>query len=244
VRELAFSVGKWARAHAAHQGIAVNVYHRPGDGLDAAARQVALHAAASLAVLNDRFGAYPYTELDFHLINARRGFDIGVEFPGLIYLLVNGRYTAETRFATAHEVAHQWWYGVVGNDIYREPWIDEAFAQYSAVLAEEQVAGPAAGERVYRQQVENRARRSNAPCGMGLTTYGSWTAYYAAVYGRCAQFLHVLRNEIGDEAFFGGIRRYYADNKHGFGTTAEVRAALEASSGRNLERLFKDWTGR
>jgi len=244
VRELAFSVGKWATAHAEHQGIAVNVYHKPGDGLDASARQVALHAAASLAVLGDRIGPYPYAELDFHLINARRGYDIGVEFPGLIYLLVNGRYTGETRFVTAHEVAHQWWYGVVGNDIYREPWIDEAFAQWSAVLVEEQLAGAEAGLRTYRQQVERRAQRSNAPCGMGLTTFGSWNAYYAAVYGRCAKFLQVLRQELGDDAFFAGIRRYYAENKHGFGTSGEVRAALEASSGRNLQRLFKEWTGR
>ena len=244
VRELAFSVGKWASANAAHQGIAVNVYYKPGDGLEAAARQVALHAAASLAVYNDRFGAYPYGELDFHLINARRGFDIGVEFPGLIYLLVNGRYTEETRFVTAHEVAHQWWYGVVGNDIYREPWIDEAFAQYSPILVEEQVAGPVAAQRTYQRHVEQLASRSNAPCAMGLTTYASWNAYYAAVYGRCAKFLHTLRQELGDEAFFSGIRRYYADNKHGFGTTAEVRAALEAASGRELDALFKQWTGR
>lgn len=244
VREFAYSVGRFAAAHATHAGIAVNVYYKPGDGLDATARQVALHAAASIAVFNNRFGLYPYAELDFHLINARRGFDIGAEYPGMIVLLVNGGYTSDTRFVTAHEVAHQWWYGVVGNDIYREPWIDEAFAQWSPLLVEEEFAGPAAAERVYQQQIVRLAQRTKAGSGLPITSYATWNAYYAAVYGRGAQFLYTLRREIGDRAFFAGLRQYYADNTHGIGTTAKVRAAMEQSSGRDLGALFRAWTGQ
>jgi hypothetical protein len=244
VREFAFSIGRFASAKASHGGIAINVYHKPGDGLDGAARQVALHTAASLLVYNDRFGAYPYAELDFHLINARRGYDIGVEYPGLIYLLINGNYTDDTRFVTAHEVAHQWWYGVVGNDIFNEPWIDEAFAQWSPLMVEEFWAGPAAAERVYQAQIVRLAQRTSLPCGLSVYQYRAWNTYYAAVYGRGAQFLYTLRRELGDEAFFAGLRRYYADNTYGIGTTVEVREALERSSGRNLGPLFKQWTGR
>ncbi len=244
VREFAFSVGTFVSAQASHAGINVNVYHKPGDGLDNAARQVALHAAASLLVFNDRFGTYPYAELDFHLINARRGYDIGVEYPGLIYLLINGKYTDNTRYVTAHEVGHQWWYGLVGNDIYNEPWIDEAFAQWSGVLVEEYWGGRAAGERVYQAQVVRLAQRTALPCGLSVYRYGSWNTYYAAVYGRGAQFLYTLRREIGDEAFFAGLRQYFADNIYGIGTTSEVRAAMEKASGRNLGPLFRQWVGR
>lgn len=244
VREFAYSVGRFKAEHAAHAGIAVNVYHKPGDGLDATARQVALHAAASIAVYNNRFGLYPYAELDFHLINARRGFDIGAEFPGMIVILVNGAYTSDTRFVTAHEVAHQWWYGVVGDDIYREPWIDESFAQWSPLLVEEEFAGPAAAERVYQQQIARLAQRTKAGCGLPITAYANWNAYYAAVYGRGAQFLYTLRRELGDRAFFAGLKQYYAENTYGIGTTAKVRAALEQSSGRDLGALFRTWTGQ
>lgn len=244
VREFAFSIGRFASAQATHAGITINVYYKPGDGLDGAAKQIALHAAASLLVFNDRFGAYPYAELDFHLINARRGYDIGVEYPGLIYLLIDGSYTANTRFVTAHEVAHQWWYGVVGNDIFNEPWIDEAFSQWSPLLVEEFWAGPAAAEQVYQAQIARLAQRTSLPCGLSVYQYRTWNTYYAAVYGRGAQFLYTLRRELGDEAFFAGIRRYYADNTYGIGTTTEVREALERTSGRNLAPLFKQWTGR
>jgi hypothetical protein len=244
VREFAFSVGRFAAARATHDGIEVVVYHRADDGLDAAADAMAKHAAASLATFNARFGPYPYRALEFHLINGRRGFDIGAEFPGLIVILLNGRYTQETRFVTAHEVAHQWFYGMIGNDIFNEPWLDEAFAQYSGIVVEEQWAGKAAANRMYDQNVTRLSRRARLPAGLGITDYGAWNTYYASVYGRGAQFLHTLRGEIGDAAFFGGLQRYFAAHKYGIARSADVQAAFEQSSGRDLDPLFRRWLGR
>lgn len=243
IREFAFSIGRFAAAHANHDGIAVNVYHQAGDGLDNAAQQIALHAAASLAVYNNRFGRYPYAELDFHLINARRGYDTGVEYPGLIYILINGHYTQDTRYVVAHETAHQWWYGIVGNDVYREPWLDEGFAQWSPLLVESFWAGPAAADRYYRSQILNPAQRTNAPAGLPTEAYGSWSGYYHGAYGRGALFLQTLRRELGDDTFFTGLRRYYNANKYGVASTEDFRSAMENASGRNLHALFKQWTG-
>ena len=82
MREFAISVGRFAVARAAHDGIEVNVWHRPGIGLESAARQVALHAAASLLSLESRFGAYPYRELDIHLLSAGRNGNVVVYQDG------------------------------------------------------------------------------------------------------------------------------------------------------------------
>ncbi len=244
VREFAFSVGRFAAEHAAYDGIAVNVYHRPGDGMDGVAHQVALHAAASIATYNDSFGRYPYRELDFHLIRAQRDYVDGIEYPGLIYLMVGGGYTSDTRFVVAHETAHQWWYGAVGDDIFREPWLDEGFAQWSPLLVEERYAGAAAAQRVYQQQIARASARTTTPCGLSLSAYGSWANYFHSVYGRCGQFLYTLRRQIGDDAFFQALRGYYAKHAYGIGTTVEIRAAFEAASGRDLGALFRTWTGR
>lgn len=244
VREFAFSVGQFASARASHDGVEIVVWHRKGDGLDAAANEMAQHTAASIATFDQRFGAYPYRALEFHLINAKRGYDIGVEYPGLIILLLNGRYTADTRFVTAHEVAHQWFYGIVGNDIYNEPWLDESFAQYAATLVEEQWAGKAVAGGVYDRHVARLAARTRLPAGLAVADYGKWNTYYAAVYGRGAQFLHTLRDELGDQAFFAGLQRYYTDHKYGVAHGADVLTAFETSSGRQLDELFKRWLGR
>ncbi|WP_029214931.1 M1 family metallopeptidase [Kallotenue papyrolyticum] len=244
VRQFAIGVGRFAVARAAHNGIEVNVWHRPGLGLEAAAQRIALHAAASLASLEARFGPYPYRELDIHLISARRGFDIGAEFPGLIVILLNRGYTDETRYIVAHEVAHQWFYGLVGNDVYNEPWLDEAFAQYGGVLVEEDWGGPAAAERVYERQVARLAARTSLPAGLSITRYRTWNTYYAAVYGRGAQFLHTLRGELGDAAFFDGLRAYVATQRYAIASSADVERALAQRSGRDLRELFRQWLGR
>jgi aminopeptidase N len=46
----------------------------------------------------------------------------------------------------AHEVAHQWWYSLVGNDVQTESWLDEALASYSQIVYQEAIHGPAAAE--------------------------------------------------------------------------------------------------
>jgi aminopeptidase N len=226
------------------QLVEIVVWHRKGDGLGGAAAEVAKHIAASLATFDARFGKYPYRAIEFQLINAKRGFDIGVEYPGLVVMLLNAGYTADTRFVTAHEVAHQWFYGVLGNDIYNEPWLDESFAQYSATLVEEQWAGKAAAAKVYDRHVTRLGSRTRLPAGLSVNAYGKWNMYYAAVYGRGAQFLHTVRGEIGDDAFFRGIQQYYSAHKYGVTHTSDVKAALERSSGSDLDPLFQHWLGR
>jgi len=241
IREWAFSVGRFDLARADHAGVDVAVHYRSGAGLGGAAQEMARHIAASIASFDAKFGLYPYRELEFHLINARRGFDAGSEYPGLVYILLNGRYTEETRYVTAHEVAHQWFYGVIGNDIFEQPWLDEAFAQYSGILVEEDWAGAEAFQRNYSHHVERLASRTRLPAGLGIRQYGNWNTYYAAVYGRGAQFLHTLRREIGDAAFFGGLQSYYRENRYGFGSSDAVQHAWEQASGRELDELFRAW---
>jgi hypothetical protein len=244
VREWAFAIGRFAEAQAANEGTAITVFHRRGDGLDVVAQRIALHAAAALNTYNRRYGPYPFRNLQFHLMAAGRGEDIGVEFPGLIFILLNDAYTANTRFVVAHEVAHQWFYGMLGDDIYNEPWLDEAFAQYSPLLVEEQWAGRDAAESVYQVQILHLARRATLPGGLSITTYGTWSRYYAAVYGVGARFLYTLRQTIGDRAFFSGMQEYVRDHKYGITHTADFRAAMEHSSGQNLAPLFRTWLGR
>jgi hypothetical protein len=130
IREFALTVGDFAVEQAIAGDVVVNVYKARGSGLDA--RQISQVAAGALADFDRRFGPYPYRELDIHLLPY--DYDGGDEYPGLILLYSGGQVGAGTRYVAAHEVAHQWWYGVVGNDIYHQPWLDEALAQYSGII--------------------------------------------------------------------------------------------------------------
>src|SRR5690606_29132021 len=91
------------------------------------------YATGSLAEFNRMFGEYPYRELDV-LAMPTTGF--GMEYPGVIAIANRFYGEAGGAFAEAvvHEIAHQWWYNLVGNDQPDIPWLDESLANYSYYL--------------------------------------------------------------------------------------------------------------
>ncbi|MGR4880435.1 M1 family aminopeptidase [Streptomyces sp. LARHCF249] len=82
-------------------------------------------AVRAIDDLRKRFGRYPYGEVDA-VISDRLAPIGSMEFPCLVLVAAD-----ETGSGMLHELAHQWWYGIVGNDEYASPWLDESFATYS-----------------------------------------------------------------------------------------------------------------
>jgi aminopeptidase N len=243
IREFALTLGDFATARATAGDVAINVYTARGSRLNA--RQIADVAAGALADFDRRFGQYPYRELDIQLLPYE--YDGGDEYPGLILLYSAGQVGAGTRYVAAHEVAHQWWYGVVGNDIYRRPWLDEAFAQYSGIIYDEDVAGAAVATSDWEREVLRRYHGAlddgDLPIGLPIDGYPSFNAYYRTIYGKGPVFLRKLRDELGDEVFFKALQIYYQRQRYGVASTEDVRQAFEAASGQALGPLFQEWVG-
>jgi aminopeptidase N len=65
--------------------------------------------------------------------------------------------------------------------------------------------------------------------------------YRAIVYNKGAAVLHMLRRLLGDEVFFAGLRRFYDDRRFQKAGTDDLERALEAESGRTLDRFFERW---
>jgi aminopeptidase N len=70
---------------------------------------------------------------------------------------------------------------------------------------------------------------------------GDSRVFRALVYNKGASVLHMLRRWIGDDMFFRGLRRYYADNRFKKAGTEDLQRAMEAESGRRLDRFFERW---
>jgi aminopeptidase N len=241
IREFALTVGDFDAQRAMAGDVNVNIYTAHGSRLDS--QQISQVAAGALVDFDQRFGPYPYRELDIHLLPY--DYDGGDEFPGLILLYCAGQVGTGTRYVAAHEVAHQWWYGVVGNDIYREPWLDEAFAQYSGIVYAEDVAGPEVAASDWEREVQRRYRGAIAdgdlPIGLPITEYPNFNVYYRTIYGKGAVFLQTLREQLGDDNFFKGLQLYYHRHRYGVATTRDVQRAFEDASGRDLDELFRAW---
>jgi hypothetical protein len=135
----------------------------------------------------------------------------GLETDGMIYISEWYYQTADPSpqnyFAllTVHETAHQWFYGVVHNDQAHHPWLDEALTTYSEALFYE-VHHPELVAWWWDYRVSTYAPEGavNAP----IYDFNEYRPYINAVYLRGALFLESLRKEIGDEAFFKGLREY------------------------------------
>jgi hypothetical protein len=148
-------------------------------------------------------------------------------------------------FFLAHEVAHQWWGQAVGWRNYHEQWLSEGFAQYFAALYAQHYRGDAVFANVLRQMRKWAIEESaDGPVYLGYRVghiRNDGRAFRAVVYNKGAAVLHMLRRLIGDDAFFRGMRRFYTESRFRKVGSDDLRLAMEAESGRSLERFFERW---
>jgi hypothetical protein len=148
-------------------------------------------------------------------------------------------------FFLAHELAHQWWGQAVGWKNYHEQWLSEGFAQYFAALYAQKTRGDRAFVDMLRQfRRWSLSDSDQGPVHLGYrlgVVKGNVRVFRALVYNKGAAVLHMLRRLLGDEVFFTGLRRFYADRRYQKAGTEDLERALEAESGRVLDRFFERW---
>jgi hypothetical protein len=222
VRDFAWAAGPFSRiSGTSPAGVAVNVYSV--SGISSSSAQSMLSTAESAVDAHAaRFGAYPYGELDA-VIDNNYWFG-GMEYPGFVLDLVSTT-------ALTHEIGHQWWYGIVGDDEYNSPWLDEAFADYSTDLALGKTGSNCWNSVSWASSAE-RITNSMAYWDAHSSRYS--TVVYG--YGKCA--LHDLRRLIGDTAMTKLLKDYAAAHWYGVSTTAEFKAAAQAATGTDLSSFW------
>jgi aminopeptidase N len=206
--------------------------------------RVALDAAANaLRAFNRRFGPYPLTELDIVPIDARKF--LGVEYPGLI--MIDRRLYAGERevldIIVAHEVAHQWWYSMVGNDVQNEAWLDEGLTSFSQIVYQEELRGAMAAERELNgfRATYLRARQAGRDAPLKRPVSALRGNYTAIAYAKGALFFQALRVRIGEPAFDRFLRDYYAAFRYRIASSDDVRAVAERACACALDDFYRDW---
>ncbi|GAB6932480.1 M1 family metallopeptidase [Calditerricola satsumensis] len=229
------------------EGVRVRTWTRQGDRSELPR---ALHEAAvrSLSFFHRTYSPYPYPDYD---VVRTGGFFGGMEYPGLV--MVQGAYFGDERarddglLVVAHETAHQWWYGIVGNDEVREPWLDESLAQYSTLQFLH-----SAYPRIARHMERMLYRHARHPQTVawqrrGLSVrapvyaFPNWTAYSLLVYERGGAALWELRRQVGEEAMNRALRRYARQHALRTATGADLLRVLEGELGADLDRFFRYW---
>ncbi len=208
----------------------------------AAENKLALqYAVDALEVFNRAYGVYPFTELDVAGTPTLAG---GVEYPGIVVVALT-LYDPDQPFfevATAHEVGHQWFYSVVGNDQIHHPWLDESLTQYNTMLYFKEVHGEAG----YEEERDDQLSRweyidmADIPLDLPVSAY-SEAEYSGIIYGKGGLFFDELRKQIGDDAFETFQKAYYDAFKWGIATTAGLKSVAEDACGCDLTPMFEKW---
>jgi len=192
-----------------------------------------------------KVGPFPYEKLAHLQSETRYG---GMENATAIFY-ADGlfRRGGVTEGLIAHETAHQWFGDAVTERLWPHVWLSEGFATYFAALWTQH----AHGDSAFRAEME-RSRSyimADTTAVVRRPVIDTLETVLVALlnnnsYAKGGFVLHMLRSELGDTAFFAGIRDYYAKHKHGTALTADLQVALEHSSGKNLQAFFDQWLRR
>ncbi|MEU2714376.1 M1 family aminopeptidase [Streptomyces sp. NPDC007205] len=222
VRDFAWAAGPFTKiSGTSSAGVAVNVYS-VSDISSSSAQSMLSTAKTAVDAHAARFGAYPYGELDA-VIDNNYWFG-GMEYPGFVLDLVSTT-------ALTHEIGHQWWYGIVGDDEYNSPWLDEAFTDYATDLALGKT-GTNCWNGVSWASGAEKITNSMAYWDAHSSRYS--TVVYG--YGKCA--LHDLRRVLGDTAMTKLMKDYATAHWYGVSTTAEFKAAAQAATSTDLTSFW------
>lgn len=202
----------------------------------------------SINCFNKLFGTYPYKNLAVVKTDFIQG---GMEYPNLIMISSSINNIDDYTNVIVHETAHQWWYGLVGNDEYLYPWLDEALTEYSCLLFYDNMEG-------YNLTHEKMVEINKSNYSLFVTVYedvlGTIDTSMRAVdkydtepeYTYCTYVKGVLMYEslfnlIGNKAFVKGLNIYFNQNKFTNAEPEDLIVAFEEASKTDLHNFFDSW---
>jgi aminopeptidase N len=211
-------------------------------------------APPSIVTFSNLVGPYPYKKLALIVGATRFG---GMENANTIVFSPNyfkNFDSATKRSKTfdipnsavevdAHEIAHQWFGDSVTESTWSDLWLSEGFATYFAGLFLERQEGAERFKEYMREQARTYLeyeKKRRAPIH-DTETENLFDLLNPNNYEKGAWVLHMLRETLGDKAFFTGLRNYYNRHKEGVASTEDLRAAMERTSRRDLRDFFDRW---
>ncbi len=204
-RDVSVAVGRFTTAErSTADGVRVTVGALAGAAVPA--EELADATVEAIGDLEEFLGPFPYETLTVPQLPNYGG---GIEYPSSIL------QASPSRAVLVHEVAHMWFYGMVGNSQFRDPWLDEAFATWA-----EAVVNPSSA------QDREPALGVVGDVGDAMDDFTTWRQYSARVYGKGGAALLEARERAGDEAFDAAVRCYVEGAAWTIATPEDVAEAL------------------
>jgi hypothetical protein len=234
-RDFAFCVGEFKVDKREEKGVVVLYYYRKDVDHEGTVKA----AADALKFFSDKFGAYPYST--YSVVEAPFLYG-GMEYPTLS-IVSDSLSKSLTQEATIHETAHQWWYGLVGNDEIRHAWMDEGLAEYSTTVFYE--FNPSYGV-TYKARMADATSAyivysdvsdSDGKMDKKLNEFSSYDYTYLT-YLKGALLFDAVRKTLGDRAFFKSLAEYCSRYSFRNAAPDDLISTLSTVSKTDLRGLF------
>ena len=148
----------------------------------------------------------------------------------------------------SHELCHQWTGDLITCRSWAHIWLNEGWATYGTNLWWQRRDGDAGYfDAMLDSNGVAGGDSTDGPVGMVSPIYGHASETFRRApnpYPKGASILHMLREKLGDESFFKGVRAYFEKYKFDVVETDDFRKELEAASGLGLEGFFDQWCMR
>lgn len=205
-------------------------------------------AKDAMQTFNKLFGDYPYQQVSVVKSNFVHG---GMEYPNLV-LISDDLDAADIGYVIIHELAHQWWYGVVGNDEYNHAWLDEGLTEFSTLLFYKE--NPSYGNDfdqmidATQQSYKTFVRAYTSVQGSvdtsmerALCDFATEPEYVQCTYVKGVLMFNSVYETVGQRKFLKALRDYYEDFAFKNATPADMIASFSHSTGYDLEGYFNSF---
>ena len=153
--------------------------------------------------------------------------------------LVDGNIWEST---IAHELFHQWFGDLVTCESWSNLTVNESFANYSETLWDEYKHGKDAGDAQNFADMQGYLMSNGFNKVLVRHYYVDKEDMFDGVsYNKGGRILHMLRNYVGDSAFFKSLNLYLTTNKFGYGNAHKLRLTFETVTGKDLNWYFNQW---
>lgn len=205
----------------------------------------------AMIFFSETFGDYPYSTLSIVKTPFVYG---GMEYPNIVYISDSIEDELEKLKVIVHEIAHQWWYGIVGNDEINEAWLDESLAEYSTALFFEKhpeygigyddfVQTAVSSYELYVDVIKTIRGEVNTKMDLRVSEYQNDYEYSYMVYVKGVIMFDSLKSAVGEQKLIQGLRKYYQSNKFKNATKSDFYSAFKSACHEDLEGFFDGYLG-
>ncbi|SHH87433.1 M1 family metallopeptidase [Sporanaerobacter acetigenes] len=224
-------------------GVKLYNYYLPGDKKQNSAQILLDEAGKAVSFLNKKIGKYAYDELRIAETGLLGG---AMEYPQIVqmgfYQPIDGyeeEYIPSILEMVVHEVIHQWWYVGVGNNEYKEPFLDESLTVFTTAYYFENEYGKY-NNRAVNMKIRRSIYESEIPAlNSSVDDFKDFDSYVHTIYTKGPQFFEDLRKRVGEEKFTKILQNYYKKFLFKNATIVDLLNTIEEVAGKGIRKTME-----